>query len=131
MTSVHGISVAGGTFPAQIWHSFMSTADAGQCESFPASDESPEFTPFYGEYASTGTSSDTSYDSTSTYTAPAPTGAGDNSAGGENYDGGYDPRLYESPPQDAPDSPGPAPDTDGGGVAPPGNGQGNGQGKGK
>ncbi len=129
MTSVHGISVAGGTFPAQIWHSFMTTADAGQCESFPVSDESPEYTPFYGEYASTGTSSDTSYDSTSTYTAPAPTGAGDNSAGGENYDGGYDPRLYESPPQDAPESPGPAPDTDGGGVAPPGNGQGKGKGK--
>jgi penicillin-binding protein 1A len=123
MTSVHGISVAGGTFPAQIWHSFMSTADGGACESFRPAVDSPEFTPFYGEYASTGTSSDTSYDSTSTYTAPAPTGAGDNSAGGENYDGGYDPRLYESPPQEAPDSPGS--DTDGGGVAPPGNGQGN------
>jgi hypothetical protein len=101
----------------------MSTADKGQCESFPASSESPQYTPFYGQYASTGTSSDTTYDSTSTYTAPAPTGAGDNSAGGENYDGGYDPRLYESPPQDAPDTGGP--DTDGGGVAPPGNGQGN------
>jgi penicillin-binding protein 1A len=128
MTSVHGITVAGGTFPAQIWHSFMSTADAGQCESFRVSEDSPEYTPFYGDYASTGTSSDTSY-STSTYTAPAPTGTGDNSAGGENYDGGYDPRLYESPPQDAPETPGP--DTDGGGVAPPGNGQGNGQGNGK
>ena len=34
-------------------------------------------------------------------TAPAPpTGTGDNSAGGQNYRG-YDPRLYESPPQQA------------------------------
>jgi penicillin-binding protein 1A len=130
MSSVHGISVAGGTFPAQIWHSFMSTADGGACESFRPSTDSPEFSPFYGEYASTGTSSDTYYDSGS-YTAPAPEGPGDNSAGGENYEGGYDPRLYESPPQEAPKSPGPEPDTDGGGVAPPGNGQGNGKGPGK
>ena len=130
MTSVHGISVAGGTFPAQIWHSFMSTADAGQCESFPVSTESPEYSPFYGQYASTGTSSDTNYDSTSTYTAPAPTGPGDDSAGGENYNGGYDPRLYETPPQDAPQTPAPGPD-DGGGTAPPGNGQGNANGHNK
>jgi penicillin-binding protein 1A len=26
MTSVHGISVAGGTFPAQIWHDYMQVA---------------------------------------------------------------------------------------------------------
>ena len=34
--------------------------------------------------------------------------AGDNSAGGED-DSGYDPRLYESPPQEAPEAPAPAP----------------------
>ena len=133
MTSVHGISVAGGTFPAQIWNSFMTVAKGSECDSFRPSVDSPEFTPFYGEYASTGTSSDTSYSyDSSSYTAPAPTGTGDNSAGGENYSG-YDPRLYESPPQEAPESPAPAPNTDGGGVSPPGGGQGNanGQGNGK
>jgi hypothetical protein len=26
MTNVHGISVAGGTFPAQIWHRFMQAS---------------------------------------------------------------------------------------------------------
>jgi hypothetical protein len=106
----------------------MSVADEGQCESFRASTDTPEFSPFYGEYASTGTSSDTDY-STGSYTAPAPTGPGDNSAGGENYDGGYDPRLYESPPQEAPEEP--EPETDGGGIAPPGNGQGNANGQSK
>jgi penicillin-binding protein 1A len=30
MTSVHGISVAGGTFPATIWHLFMAAAFAGK-----------------------------------------------------------------------------------------------------
>ena len=128
MTSVHGISVAGGTFPAQIWNSFMSVAKGTDCDTFRPAVDSPEFSPFYGEYASTGTSSDTDYTSTDSYTAPAPTGPGDNSAGGENYDGGYDPRLYESPPQEVPET---APDEDGGGVAPPGNGNGNANGHGK
>ena len=35
MSSVHGISVAGGTFPAQIWHDFMAVALDGHCETFP------------------------------------------------------------------------------------------------
>jgi hypothetical protein len=30
MTSVHGIRVFGGTFPAQIWHNFMLAAMAGK-----------------------------------------------------------------------------------------------------
>ena len=133
MRSVHGISVAGGTFPAQIWRAFMTVAKRDDCDSFrPAVDE-PEFTPFYGEYASTGTTTDTDYD----YTAPAPTGAGDDSAGGEDYSG-YDPRLYESPPQEAPETESPpanepAPN-DTGGVAPGqgvGRGQGNGNGNGR
>jgi hypothetical protein len=128
MRSVHGISVAGGTFPAQIWQSFMSVAKGTDCDTFRPSVDSPEFTPFYGQYASTGTSSDTNY-STESYTAPAPTGPGDNSAGGENYSG-YDPRLYESPPQEAPSTPAPAPapEPGGGGVGPPGGGNGGGGG---
>ena len=131
MRSVHGISVAGGTFPAQIWGSFMDVAKGGNCDSFRPSVDSPEFSPFYGKYASTGTSSDNSYSSTGSYTAPAPSGPGDNSAGGEDYSG-YDPRLYESPPQDAPEAPAPepAPAPDDGGAAPPGNGNGNGGGNG-
>jgi penicillin-binding protein 1A len=121
MTSVHGISVAGGTFPAQIWQSFMSVAKGSDCDSFRPSVDQPEFTPFYGQYASTGTSTDTSYGySTDGYsTAPAPAAPEDDSS-----DGGYDPRYYESPPQEAPATPAP-PSDDTGGAGPPGNGRGN------
>jgi penicillin-binding protein 1A len=126
MRSVHGISVAGGTFPAQIWRSFMDVAKGADCDSFRPSVDTPEFSPFYGKYSSTGTSSDTTYSSGGSYTAPAPEGPGDNSAGGDDYSG-YDPRLYESPPQEAPEPP-PAPEPDDGGASPPGGGQGNGGG---
>lgn len=127
MSSVHGISVAGGTFPAQIWHSFMTVAKGTDCDSFRPSVDQPEFTPFYGEYSSTGTRSDTTYDySTDGYSTPAPT-TPDEDTGGEKYD----PNLYESPPQEAPEDPAPAPQPDDGGASPPGQGNANGQGKGK
>jgi penicillin-binding protein 1A len=57
MTSVHGISVAGGTFPAQIWHDFMSVALDGHCETFPEPEDPVEWIPFNGEYTSTSGSS--------------------------------------------------------------------------
>jgi penicillin-binding protein 1A len=53
MTSVHGISVAGGTFPAQIWRLFMSSA-IGQLEpeEFPEPKDTPEWVAFErGQYA--------------------------------------------------------------------------------
>jgi membrane peptidoglycan carboxypeptidase len=136
MRSVHGISVAGGTFPAQIWRSFMTVAKGDDCDAFRPSVDTPEFSPFYGEYASTGTTADTDYD----YKAPAPKGPGDDSAGGDDYHG-YDPRLYETPPQEVPETePTPEekpPPDDSGGVEPGegelgnGNGQGNGNAKDK
>jgi penicillin-binding protein 1A len=127
MTSVHGISVAGGTFPAQIWQSFMTVAKGTDCDSFRPSVDQPEFTPFYGQYASTGTGSDTNYSYDDSYsTAPS---TPEDDTGSEEYD----PRYYESPPQEAPDTPAPAPAPDDGAAGPPGNGNGNafGQGNGK
>jgi len=52
MTNVHGIAVAGGTFPAQIWRLFMSSA-IGQLEpvDFPKPKEYPEWEDFErGQY---------------------------------------------------------------------------------
>ena len=52
MTNVHGISVSGGSFPAQIWRLFMSSA-IGQLEplSFPEPSEYPEWSSFErGQY---------------------------------------------------------------------------------
>ena len=52
MTSVHGVSVAGGTFPAMIWHDFMTIALDGHCETFPEPENPVEFIDFNGEYTS-------------------------------------------------------------------------------
>jgi penicillin-binding protein 1A len=53
MESVHGISVAGGTFPAQIWNRFMSSALDGTREwEFPEPQSEPIWHPFtQGQYA--------------------------------------------------------------------------------
>lgn len=56
MSSVHGIAVAGGTFPAQIWGSYMSVENAGKCDDFPEPSEPVEFQEFFGKYAKQGAS---------------------------------------------------------------------------
>jgi penicillin-binding protein 1A len=53
MTDVHGIKVAGGTFPAQIWHDYMSVAKGRFCGQFPKPTEKPELKPFCGRLAVT------------------------------------------------------------------------------
>jgi penicillin-binding protein 1A len=79
MTNVHGIRVSGGSFPAQIWRLFMSSA-IGQLEplSFPEPSEYPEWSSFErGQYArSFGYSG--GYDSGgSDYVPPATTEGGE------------------------------------------------------
>jgi penicillin-binding protein 1A len=68
MTSVHGISVAGGTFPAMIWHDYMEVAlhraeiNKGDfCPSFPEPENPVEWIPFHGAYTSGSSSSSCSY----------------------------------------------------------------------
>ena len=104
MRSVHGISVAGGTFPASIWHDYMMVAHGDDCDSFPLPEEPATFSPFFGKYASTGSSGSTYYDDDEDSEDEE---SGDNSAGGEDYKG-YDPRLYEAPPQGTPNTEPPA-----------------------
>ena len=100
MSSVHGIAVAGGTFPAQIWHDYMTVAHGTDCDSFPPPTELPKFSAFYG-------------------------GTDETDNGGT---GGYDPNLYASPPQPPPQTqpqePQPPPGRGNGN----GNGRGNGNG---
>jgi penicillin-binding protein 1A len=51
MTSVHGISVAGGTFPATIWHLFMQAAFAGKRQLDWALPKNPvEWVAFKGQF---------------------------------------------------------------------------------
>jgi penicillin-binding protein 1A len=96
-------SVAGGTWPAMIWGDYMAVAKGDFCGDFPPPTEPAEYAPFFGKYASTGRSSSGYY-----YESPS-----------TDDTSGYDPRLYEEAPLDAPqppaeESPGPAPDVGGG-----------------
>jgi penicillin-binding protein 1A len=94
----------GGTYAAPVWHAFMLPAHGDFCDDFPLPEQA------FGKYSTTG-GADTGgyYDDGSTdtgTTAPDPA---------------YDPNLYESPPQEAPEVAPPAeevaPDT---GVTPEG-----------
>lgn len=142
MTDVHGIQVAGATFPSQIWHDFMQVAHRGYCQDFPPPTTPFVSQPWYGKYSTGGAPTDTSvpYNTyTTPYTSGTTTGGTSPSTGKKKNK--YDPRLYESPPQQAPktQSPpsggggggggngtstgtttSPTPGTGGGGAAPPG-----------
>jgi penicillin-binding protein 1A len=88
MSSVHGIIVFGGTFPAEIWHSLYSGAGV-PCEEFHEPKQKISWAPFYGRYARS---------------SPRDTGSlsgngGGGGGGGEPPPGsaavgGYDPNAY-------------------------------------
>jgi penicillin-binding protein 1A len=88
MTSVHGTTVYGGTFPAEIWHSLYANAEI-PCDEFSQPKTPISWAPFYGQF-----------------TASTPSGAGSPYSakdGGEESEaerlgkeatGGYDPNAY-------------------------------------
>jgi penicillin-binding protein 1A len=76
MTSVHGITVYGGTFPAEIWHSLYSEGEV-PCEEFEKPRRPIVWAPFYGHF-----------------TAAAPSARGGGS-GGEGKSGGFFGHLGE------------------------------------
>ncbi len=137
MTSVHGIAVAGATFPAQIWHDFMTTAHGTNCDAFPPPTTPPSFSTFYGAHAANGTKIggqySNGYGTSTTPSTPGTTTPSTGSTGGTGNNGGtggYNPNLYASPPQGPPHtSPPPKtpPANNGGGN---GNNGGNGNGNG-
>jgi penicillin-binding protein 1A len=104
----------GGTYAAPVWHAFMLPAHGEYCDDFPLPKEPAEFSPFFGKYSRTGSSS-TYYPPSTGGTTTPPTNQQ------------YDPRFYEQAPLDQPETQPPAEE-----VAPaPGNGNGNGNGNGK
>jgi penicillin-binding protein 1A len=126
MRSVHGIEVAGGTFPAQIWHDYMNVAKGSDCSDFPQPTTPVHFTPFYGKFSHSGSRG---YGGT-TYSSPNIPGG---TTGGTR--GRYNPQFYEAPPQPEPKvAPPPSPKNQKLNSAPtgpaPGNGRGNGNGNG-
>jgi penicillin-binding protein 1A len=123
MYSVHGIRVAGGTFPAQIWHDYMAKAVGGDCSDFKLSGKGASFQPYFGRYSRSG-SSGYGYG----YRSGGGGGGGYGGGGGQSTGtGGSDtgdynnPQVYEAPPQPAPE---PTAPTGGGGH---GNGNGGGR----
>ncbi|MDQ3740160.1 MAG: penicillin-binding protein, partial [Actinomycetota bacterium] len=118
------ISVAGGTYPAQIWGAYMKQVRKG-CEDFAPPKTPFTAAPFFGRYASTGAPGADPTNGTGTATTPAPDGTTTGPGGAEAPEGGqqndtpeYDPDLYETPPQAPPDTGTPP----GQGGAPPGQG---------
>ncbi len=89
MTSVHGITVFGGTFPAEIWHSLYTGAGI-PCEEFTEPEEQISWSPFYGRYAQASPSDDSDFD------GGAGTGSGSEGSPppGSAAVGGYDPDAY-------------------------------------
>jgi len=90
MSSVHGIIVFGGTFPAEIWHSLYG--DAGvPCEEFSEPSQQISWAPFYGRYARSSPSDNSTL-----------SGSGSQRSGGGSAEpppgtaavGGYNPDAY-------------------------------------
>jgi penicillin-binding protein 1A len=87
MTSVHGITVFGGTFPAEIWHSLYSGAEV-PCEEFSKPKTPVSWAPYFGHF---------------TAASPRPHGGVYGAAAdeadrarelGEEVTGGYNPDAY-------------------------------------
>jgi penicillin-binding protein 1A len=88
MSSVHGIIVFGGTFPAEIWHSLYSGAEV-PCEEFTEPSQKISWAPFYGRYARSSPHDNSSLSGSG--------GGGDNGEPpppGSAAVGGYDPNAY-------------------------------------
>ena len=107
----HGANVDGGTFPAEIWGNYMRSIKGGFCGGFKQPKEPASFTPFFGEFSKTGSSSSNySYGTGTSGTTPAPAPAAPTTPSAPEGDGGgngqgFDPDLYESPPQGPPATP--------------------------
>ena len=84
MTSVHGISVFGGTFPAEIWHSVYANGEV-PCETFSQPEKPIVWAPFYGRYTRGGPTGDSIADTARGKNGELP---------GQDYVGGYDPNAY-------------------------------------
>ena len=74
MLSVHGITVSGPTFPADIWHLYMDTAIGSRPDvPFPAAKTEPQWVSWRGQYQYSGSYAYTSSTATSTETTAATT----------------------------------------------------------
>ncbi len=90
MTSVHGTTVYGGTFPAEIWHSLYSNAEV-PCEEFSEPKQPISWAPFYGRFTASAAADGNSF------SAKGERGDAEESEAerlGREATGGYDPNAY-------------------------------------
>jgi hypothetical protein len=88
MVSVHGTTVYGGTFPAEIWHSLYANAEI-PCEEFSQPKQPISWAPFYGQFTAAAPSSGG--------VSPVDGESGEESEAerlGREATGGYDPNAY-------------------------------------
>jgi penicillin-binding protein 1A len=116
MSSVHGITVFGGTFPAEIWNSLYSNGGV-PCEEFEEPEEKISWAPYYGHFTQASPRDSTGGTGGSGSSEPAPPGTA--------AVGGYDPDAYApgAGQEPAPLPPPPPPSGDvGSGESAPGSG---------
>ena len=103
----HGGPVDGGTFPAEIWGTYMKSIIGHFCGPFPQPKEPFVTHPFFGEYSTSGANKlgfgsrgkDQQPTPTPDSTKPNDTNNNDNTGGTQ-----FNPDQYESPPQPTPDT---------------------------
>jgi len=86
MSSVHGIIVFGGTFPAEIWHSLYSGTGV-PCEEFHEPSQQISWAPYYGRYTRSSPS-----DNSGSVAGGGKSGGA--APPGSAAVGGYDPNAY-------------------------------------
>jgi penicillin-binding protein 1A len=113
MTSVHGITVFGGTFPAEIWHALYEGGEV-PCEEFEEPKTPISWAPYYGEFTQSGPSADDDFSTEDESEAERK---------GKKATGGYDPDEYapgvgqeptQTPDPEPAPSPSPSPEPSGG-----------------
>ena len=128
MTSVHGTTVYGGTFPAEIWHSLYSGAEV-PCVEVTEPKQKISWAPFFGRFTASAPGGG------SYRKASGGNGEGEAERLGREATGGYDPNAYApgvgqqpthvppyKPPPPAPSAPSPAAPVEPGGEAGTGSG---------
>ncbi len=111
MTSVHGIIVFGGTFPAEIWHSLYAGGGV-PCEEFSAPAQKIVWAPFFGRFSSPPPGSGRAGGSGAGGSGNPPPGSA--AVGGYNPDA-YEPGVGQKPaPVPPPLPPAPSPSPSGG-----------------
>ncbi len=121
MSSVHGITVYGGTFPAEIWNALYSGAEV-LCEEFEKPRTPIHWAPFFGQFTAAPPHSGSHSGSSQ---SAAERQAGEEATGGYNPDAyapgvGQEPTHVPPPPPPPPPPPGVGAGSPSGGVEPAG-----------